>query len=89
MVVAAIDAGTTGVRCMIVDAKGKTPGISRTTWDYSTPPELEIAKEFNPSEFWKIVCSVVKGAIKNSGFKTSDLKAVATTSQRHGIVLLD
>ena len=89
MVVAAIDAGTTGVRCMIVDTKGKTPGISRTSWDYTTPPDLEIAKDFNPSEFWKLICSVVRGAIKNSGIKTSELKAVATTSQRHGIVLLD
>ncbi len=89
MVVAAIDAGTTGVRCMIVDAKGTTPGISRTSWDYTTPPGLEIAKDFNPSEFWKLVCSVVRGAIKNSGIKASELKAVATTSQRHGIVLLD
>ena len=81
MVVAAIDAGTTGVRCMIVDTKGKTPGISRTSWDYTTPPDLEIAKDFNPSTFWDLVCSVVKGAIKNSGIKTSELKAVATTSQ--------
>ena len=89
MVVAAIDAGTTGVRCMIVDAKGKTPGISRTSWDYVTPSDMEIAKEFKPSDFWKLVCSVVKGAIKNSGIKVTDLKAVATTSQRHGIVLLD
>ncbi|MFW9786285.1 MAG: FGGY-family carbohydrate kinase [Candidatus Thorarchaeota archaeon] len=89
MVVAAIDAGTTGVRCMIVDAKGKTPGISRTSWDYTTPPDFEIAKDFNPADFWKLVCSVIKGAIKNSGIKTSDLRAVATTSQRHGIVLLD
>ena len=88
MVVAAIDAGTTGVRCMIVDPKGESPGISRTSWDYVTPPDLEIAKEFNPSEFWKLVCSVIKGAIKHSGIKPSDLKAVATTSQRHGLVLL-
>ncbi len=89
MVVAAIDAGTTGVRCMIVDNKGNSPGISRTSWDYTTPPELEIAKEFNPAKFWKLICSVVKGAIKHSGVKLSDLKAVATTSQRHGLVLLD
>ncbi|MFW9962285.1 MAG: FGGY-family carbohydrate kinase [Candidatus Sifarchaeia archaeon] len=89
MVVAAIDAGTSGVRCMIVDAKGESPGISRTSWDYVTSPDLEIAKEFNPSEFWKLVCSVIKGAIKHSGIKPSDLKAVATTSQRHGLVLLD
>ena len=89
MVVAAIDAGTTGVRCMIADTAGKTLGISRKSWGYITPPELEIAKEFDPSEFWKLVCLVVKGAINDSGIKTSALKAVATTSQRHGIVLLD
>ncbi|MFW9832428.1 MAG: FGGY-family carbohydrate kinase [Candidatus Thorarchaeota archaeon] len=89
MVVAAIDAGTTGVRCMIVDAKGRSPGIARTSWDYITPPDLEIAKEFNPSDFWKLVCTVIKSAIKNSGIKKSDLNAVATTSQRHGLVLLD
>ncbi len=89
MVVAAIDAGTTGVRCMIVDRKGKTLSISRKSWGYTTPPDLEIAKEFSPPEFWKLTCSVVKGALKDSGKKPSDLKAVATTSQRHGFVLLD
>ena len=89
MVVAAIDAGTTGVRCMIVDYKGKNLGISRKSWDYATPVDLEIAKEFNPHDFWKLVCSVVRDALKNSGIKTSELKAVATTSQRHGFVLLD
>ncbi len=89
MVVAAIDAGTTGVRCMIVDTKGDSPGISRTSWDYITPPELEIAKEFEPSKFWRLICKVIKGAIKHSGIRTTDLKAVSTTSQRHGLVLLD
>ena len=89
MVVAAIDAGTTGVRCMIVNDKGDNLGIARKTWSYSTPADLEIAKEFNPKEFWQLVCTVVKGALKNSGIKTSELKAVATTSQRHGFVLLD
>ncbi len=89
MVVVAIDAGTTGVRCMIVDRKGKTLSISRKSWGYTTPSDLEIAKEFSPPEFWKLTCSVVKGALKESGKKASDLKAVATTSQRHGFVLLD
>ncbi|MFW9925236.1 MAG: FGGY family carbohydrate kinase, partial [Candidatus Thorarchaeota archaeon] len=89
MVVAAIDAGTTGVRCMIVNHTGKTLGISRKKWSYSTPPSLEIAKEFSPSEFWKLTSIVVRSAIKNSGIKLSELKSVATTSQRHGFVLLD
>lgn len=89
MVIAAIDAGTTGVRCMIVDEKGETLDISKTNWDYITPNNLEIAKEFDPARFWKLVCSVTKQAIKKSGVQPTDIVAVATTSQRHGIVLLD
>ena len=89
MAIAAIDAGTTGVRCMIFDKTGKVLSVSRKTWGYSTPTDLEIAKEFDPSEFWKHVCSVVTGATMDSRIKSSDLEAVATTSQRHGIVLLD
>ncbi len=89
LAIAAIDAGTTGVRCMIFNKTGRVLGVSRKSWGYTTPLDLEIAKEFDPTDFWKYVCTVVKGAIKDSKIKTSDLEAVATTSQRHGIVLLD
>jgi len=89
LVVAAIDAGTTGVRCMIVDMRGTSLGISKRSWEYSTPMDLEIAKEFDARHFWHLTCSVVKEAIKLSKIKISELEAVATTSQRHGSVFLD
>lgn len=89
MVFAAIDAGTTGVRCMISGTKGEPLGISRRLWDYTTPVDLEIAKEFNPEHFWHLICTVVKEAIKASGVKTPDILAVSTTSQRHGVVFID
>lgn len=89
LAVVAIDAGTTGVRCMIFDKTGKALGVSRKSWGYTTPTDLEIAKEFDPAEFWKHVCQVVKGAIEDSNLDSSTLKAVATTGQRHSIVLLD
>jgi autoinducer 2 (AI-2) kinase len=89
LVLAAIDAGTTAIRCMIVDEQGEALAISKANWDYTTPTNLEIAKEFDSPRFWKLICSVVKKAIKNSGIQSSDLVAVAATSQRHGIVLLD
>jgi autoinducer 2 (AI-2) kinase len=88
MFVAAIDAGTTGVRCMILDMNGKALGIGRESWDYTTPINLEIAKEFDPKHFWHLICKVTKRAIKISGAKPSDIMAVATTSQRHGIVFI-
>lgn len=87
MVVAAIDAGTTGVRCMIVGKKGEVLGFGRRSWDYSTPEFFEIAKEFDPDNFWKLVCTVTLEALKQA--KTSEIEAVSTTSQRHGIVILD
>jgi len=89
MTVAAIDAGTTGVRCIIFDLTGKVLGIGRESWDYTTPLDLEIAKEFDPEHFWHLICKVTKKAIKTSGVKPSEILAVATTSQRHGSVFLN
>ena len=89
MVVVAIDAGTTGVRCMIVDSVGVPLSISRRTWEYTTPPDLEIAQEFDPNHFWHLICTVVKEALKTSKVNLAKLDSVATTSQRHGSVFLD
>ena len=89
MVVAAIDAGTTGVRCMLVARHGEALSIGRRSWSYTTPPELEIAKEFNPQEFWKLTCAAIREAMKKSGLPRVEIEAVATTSQRHGAVFLD
>ncbi|MHA2189482.1 MAG: FGGY-family carbohydrate kinase [Candidatus Thorarchaeota archaeon] len=89
MTVAAIDAGTTGVRCMIVGTNGEVMSISRMSWEYTTPEGLEIAKEFDPNAFWKMTCTVVRQALKESKLSPSKIEAVATTSQRHGAVFLD
>ncbi|MDH4212948.1 MAG: FGGY family carbohydrate kinase [Candidatus Thorarchaeota archaeon] len=89
MTVAAIDAGTTGVRCSIIDLTGKVLGIGRESWYYITPIDLEIAKEFDPEHFWHLTCKVIKKAIKTSGVKPSDILSVATTSQRHGCVFVN
>ncbi|MFX1264095.1 MAG: FGGY-family carbohydrate kinase [Promethearchaeota archaeon] len=89
MAVASIDAGTGGVRCMVVGKNGAVLGLSRRSWSYETPLYLEIAKEFQPSEFWDLVCTVTQEALSIAGTAISKLEAVSTTSQRHGIVLLD
>jgi sugar (pentulose or hexulose) kinase len=89
LVLVAIDAGTTGVRCMLVKPDSVPISISRRNWDYITPQDFEIAKEFNPDHFWHLICTVVKEAIRTSKVNPSDLEGVATTSQRHGSVFLD
>ncbi len=89
MIVAGIDAGTTGVRCMLVDSNGDVRGLGRRSWGYTTPPDLEIAKEFDTTAFWRLTCEAIREAIDSSKVSASDIKAVATTSQRHGAVFLD
>jgi len=89
MPVVAIDAGTTGVRCMIVGKQGEVLGLGRRPWFYETPEFLEIAKEFDPTHFWNLICTVTKEAIKTSGITPSKIEGVATTSQRHGVVFLN
>lgn len=74
---------------MLVTQDGVPISISRRKWDYITPPDLEIAKEFDPDHFWHLVCTVVKEALKTSKVNIGDLETVATTSQRHGSVFLD
>ncbi len=89
MVVLPIDAGTTGVRCMVVGPRGEALGIGRRTWTYTTPEYLEIAKDFDPIQFWDLTCTVVREALKSSKIPASKLEGISTTSQRHGGVFLD
>ncbi|MFW9849319.1 MAG: FGGY-family carbohydrate kinase [Candidatus Thorarchaeota archaeon] len=89
MSVAALDAGTTGVRCMIVDQSGLAISISRRPWTYETPESLEVAKEFDPAAFWKLASTVIKEAVKAASKRGYKPDAITTTSQRHGMVLLD
>jgi autoinducer 2 (AI-2) kinase len=74
---------------MIIDRNGELLGIARRLWSYSTPEALEIAKEFDPHHFWKLICEVIRESISSAKIPISDIEGVATTSQRHGIVLLD
>jgi autoinducer 2 (AI-2) kinase len=74
---------------MIVGKEGEVLGLARRTWGYETPEFLEIAKEFDPSHFWDLICTVTKEAVKASKLPSSKIEGVATTSQRHGVVFLD
>ncbi|MHA1908511.1 MAG: FGGY family carbohydrate kinase, partial [Candidatus Thorarchaeota archaeon] len=89
MTVAALDAGTTGVRCMIVDKEGKVVAVSRRSWTYETPEFFEVAKEFVPAVFWDFASTVIREAVDEAAQKGYTPEAIATTSQRHGMVILD
>ena len=58
-----IDAGTSGVRCLVVDLEGRTISLGRQRWDYQSPDDIApLGKEFDPEAFdMQYVNDVLKG----------------------------
>ncbi len=85
-----IDAGTGGGRALIFDEVGKLHAISYEEWTYFTPPDgPELALEFNPDDFWKIICRITKDAIGVAKIKPDQIKGVSASSFREGSVWID
>jgi len=88
--VLAIDAGTSGVRCLITDLKGRPVSLCHQKWSYHSPETIgPLAKEFDPNTFWEIICQTIRGAMKKAGISARALVGVSATSQREGAVFLD
>ncbi|MFX1363200.1 MAG: FGGY-family carbohydrate kinase [Promethearchaeota archaeon] len=85
----AIDCGTSGVKCLLLDDEGGIIGFARNEWSYVTPPEIPFAVEFDPKLFWEKTCKTVKEALRNGKVSKNDVAAISTTSQRDGVVFLD
>ncbi|MHA1425367.1 MAG: FGGY-family carbohydrate kinase [Candidatus Helarchaeota archaeon] len=85
-----IDAGTGGGRCLIFDELGKLCALAYEEWSFTTPPEVApMGKEFDPDEFWRIICNVIKKALKLAKLDPKDISGISTTSFREGTVFLD
>ena len=86
----ALDAGTSGARCVIVDETGSLLATAVRPWSYVAPADdTPYGREFSPSLFWEALCEVSREALARSGLSASAVAAVSTTGQRLGIVLLD
>ncbi|HUV53055.1 MAG TPA: FGGY-family carbohydrate kinase [Dehalococcoidia bacterium] len=88
--VLAVDAGSSGCRCVIVDLDGKLVSIASQKWSYDMPAEVApMGKQFDAQIFWGIICRLISESINKVGLASSDIIAVSTTSQRQGVVFLD
>ncbi|HEX6033950.1 MAG TPA: xylulokinase [Anaerolineales bacterium] len=81
-----IDAGTSGVKAIVIDEEGKTLGLGYKEVDLITPRPLWV--EQNPSD-WEIACDyAVKTAVASSGHG-NEIEAVGLTGQMLGNTMLD
>jgi sugar (pentulose or hexulose) kinase len=88
--VLAIDAGSSSCRALVFDVAGSPVSSAYRQWKYDLPPEVApLGREFNPAVFWDVVCHVSRESISKAGIRPSDIVAVSSASQRHGVVFLD
>ncbi|HHT48265.1 MAG TPA: hypothetical protein GXZ98_03110 [Firmicutes bacterium] len=81
-----LDVGTGAGRVVLFNETGRLIGKSYQEWSYRINGG---AYEFSAEEFWLLLKSCMKEVIKKTGINPKAIKAITSTSQREGIVLLD
>ena len=88
--VAAIDQGTTGTRCILFDAAGRQRASAYEEHAQLTPQPGWV--EHDPEEIWQKTVDVIRGALGQAGLADAAagrLAAVGVTNQRETSVLWD
>ncbi|MFQ5861358.1 MAG: FGGY family carbohydrate kinase, partial [Dehalococcoidia bacterium] len=86
----ALDAGTSGVRCLVADSHGTPLALVQRPVRYRTPaggPSL--AREFRPDAYFRQLARAVALALQRAGIVAEEVAAIGVTSQREGMVFLD
>lgn len=83
----AIDQGTTGSRCFILDIKGRVVASAYREFRQFFPKPGWV--EHDADEIWISVDKVIREALKRSRIKASAVAAIGITNQRETVVLWD
>ncbi|HIH88275.1 TPA: hypothetical protein HA344_03580, partial [Candidatus Bathyarchaeota archaeon] len=76
----AIDCGSGGVKCFLVDTSGRIASQAGVEWDRD---------DWNTDIGWRAVKKVIRKTLTGARIDPSDVKGVSTTSMREEFVLLD
>jgi autoinducer 2 (AI-2) kinase len=87
--VLAIDAGTSGVHCLLTDIAGHLASHCYKEWRYQSPEDIgPLSKEFDPNSFWGIICDCIKEMVSKAAIDAREIISVSAASQRQGVVFL-
>ena len=82
-----LDAGTSCIRCHIVDNNGVVLKTNQINWPASIlDDQLPLGREYDPTQIINSVYSVISRTIESTNV---EIKAVAVTSMRQAITMLD
>ena len=81
-----IDAGSSSIRCHLVESDGRITMSASCPWTYVSDPTVShLAREFDVSVCWTSLCDAIRELVTGQG----RIAAIAITSQRQSIVILD
>ncbi len=84
-----IDFGTSGIKCILFTPTGKSVVKRFTPIHYLDSEGLSgIGKEFDALDAWTTIAKMIRDCLREAKISPSAVKAMATTSQRHGAVFL-
>ncbi|MFM5904302.1 MAG: FGGY family carbohydrate kinase, partial [Microbacteriaceae bacterium] len=87
MSILAIDAGTTGITCLIVSATGQT--LARGYQEFEQHFPLPGHVEHDPEQIWQAVLESTKQALSQIGSSEDAPTCIGITNQRETLVLWD
>ena len=82
-----IDAGTTGIKALVVASDSNVVGRAYSEFSQSFPQPGWV--EHDAEEIWDTTVSVVNEAIQDAGVAAKDLAGIGITDQRETTVLWD
>ena len=85
----AIDAGTGSCRALLFSEKGEQVAASLREWTHREPPDAPGGQDFDVAANWLLIAACIRDALRAAGATGGDVRAVAATSMREGIVLYD
>jgi glycerol kinase len=83
----AIDQGTTGTTCLVIDAEGRVRGRGYSEFAQHFPRPGWV--EHDPEEIWTVTHRVAHEAAEDAGIRLEALHGVGITNQRETVVLWD
>ena len=85
--VVSIDAGTTGIKVLVLDASAEERGRAYSEFSQGFPRPGWV--EHDASEIWDVTRSVLASALSAASASASDIAAIGITNQRETTVLWD
>ena len=83
----AIDQGTTGTTCLLIDADGRVRGRGYREFNQYFPRPGWV--EHDPEEIWKVTREVAHEAVRAAGLTLDGVTGIGITNQRETVVLWD